>query len=387
MLMATGDGTDALGLDDDSLPLQDNFDDVLTLLADIPDLGTAPIPLSAPVHREDQPACIHGFCGNCLRNNSTDDGAPGVAQPELPVRSDPSTSSTAADVLDCRGCHVLREVVHSNGPELTKLSIHGAPGVFNHATLDRCTKSEGLAPAIPPRSYIDFRDRDYAWVRHFLTDYALRRSAGNYAVVGDSLSLFLDVLCTTMTRCVEVNDAHDNEGAAGRNGGHGQPAVDNVAAAAVQPEIQRNTELEPAGLFLQRISIGFNHDRTSAVYVGPSPPSNTMEVQVQPQPFQPVVAGRSVLALQRERTRKMQFHDIAPYFHLPIVDAAEKLDICTTVLKGICRRVGVQRWPHRKVKKIDRQITKLMRSGNGVWERNEIERLNVERKRIFYALE
>lgn len=112
MLMATGDGADGLGLDDDSLPLQDNFDDVLTLLADMPDLGTAPIPL----HREDQPACSHDFSGNGLRNNSTGDGAPGVAQPnEFPVHSDPSTSSTAADVLDCSGCHVLREVVHSNG--------------------------------------------------------------------------------------------------------------------------------------------------------------------------------------------------------------------------------------------------------------------------------
>ncbi|XBI03906.1 hypothetical protein VPH35_132270 [Triticum aestivum] len=363
MLMATGDGADGLGLEDDSLPLQDNFDDVLQLLDDFPDPDTAPNPLPTPMHHEDQPACSHSYSGDGLR---TSDGTPGVAQPnEFPVHSDPSTSSTAADVLDRSGCHVLREVVHSNGPELTKLSIHGAPGFFNHAMLDRCTNSEGLAPRIAPRSHIDFRDRDYEGVRHFLTDYALRQAADNYAVVRDSLSLFLDVLCTTMNRCVPGNDEHDNEGAAGRDGVHGQPAVD-VAAAAVQPVIQRNTEPEPAG---------------------PSPPSNTMELQVQPQPFQPVVAGRSVLALQRERTRKMQFHDIAPYFHLPIVEAAEKLDICTTVLKGICRRVGVQRWPHRKVKKIDRKITKLVKSGNGAWERNEIERLNAERKRIFYTLE
>ena len=93
-------------------------------------------------------------------------------------------------------------------------------------------------------------------MRHFLTDYALRQAADNYAVVRDSLSLFLDVLCTTMNRCVPGNDEHDNEGAAGRDGVHGQPAVD-VAAAAVQPVIQRNIEPEPAGLFLQRISIRF----------------------------------------------------------------------------------------------------------------------------------
>lgn len=49
-----------------------------------------------------------------------------------------------------------------------------------------------------------------------------------------------------------------------------------------------------------------NHDRPSGVYVGPSPPSNTMELQVQPQPFQPVVAGRSVLALQVCRLKNYQ---------------------------------------------------------------------------------
>jgi hypothetical protein len=39
------------------------------------------------------------------------------------------------------------------------------------------------------------------------------------------------------------------------------------------------------------------------------------------------------------------------------------------------------------VKKIDREITKLMKSGNEAWERDEIERLNAERKRIFYGPE
>lgn len=111
--MATGDGADGLGLEDDSLPLQDNFDDVLQLLDDFPDPDTAPNPLPAPMHHEDQPACSHSYSGDGLR---TSDGTPGVAQPnEFPVHSDPSTSSTAADVLDRSGCHVLREVVHSNG--------------------------------------------------------------------------------------------------------------------------------------------------------------------------------------------------------------------------------------------------------------------------------
>ena len=41
--------------------------------------------------------------------------------------------------------------------------------------------------------------------------------------------------------------------------------------------------------------------------------------------------------------------DLAKHFHLPINIAAKELGICPTVLKKICRRNGMRRWPHRKV--------------------------------------
>lgn len=41
--------------------------------------------------------------------------------------------------------------------------------------------------------------------------------------------------------------------------------------------------------------------------------------------------------------------DLAQHFHLPINAAAKELGICPTVLKKICRRNGMRRWPHRKV--------------------------------------
>ena len=37
------------------------------------------------------------------------------------------------------------------------------------------------------------------------------------------------------------------------------------------------------------------------------------------------------------------------YFHLPINEVAKRLGVCATVLKKICRKNGVPRWPHRKV--------------------------------------
>jgi hypothetical protein len=51
--------------------------------------------------------------------------------------------------------------------------------------------------------------------------------------------------------------------------------------------------------------------------------------------------------------------DIAKHFHLPINEAAKKLNICPTVLKKICRKNGLPRWPHRKLQSIDRELRKL----------------------------
>ena len=52
-------------------------------------------------------------------------------------------------------------------------------------------------------------------------------------------------------------------------------------------------------------------------------------------------------------------YKLAHYFHLPINAAAKKLGICPTVLKKICRKNGLPRWPHRKLQSIDRELKKL----------------------------
>uniref|UniRef100_A0A7S0N8A0 RWP-RK domain-containing protein n=1 Tax=Pyramimonas obovata TaxID=1411642 RepID=A0A7S0N8A0_9CHLO len=50
---------------------------------------------------------------------------------------------------------------------------------------------------------------------------------------------------------------------------------------------------------------------------------------------------------------------VAQFFHLPINDAAKELGMCLTVLKKICRRNGLKRWPHRKLKSIDKILDSL----------------------------
>ncbi|XP_024518632.1 protein NLP1 isoform X2 [Selaginella moellendorffii] len=63
----------------------------------------------------------------------------------------------------------------------------------------------------------------------------------------------------------------------------------------------------------------------------------------------PAKPPKSNAAAQRERTGKLKMSDLAQHFHLPINAAAKELGICPTVLKKICRRNGMRRWPHRKV--------------------------------------
>src|SRR5690554_3832635 len=58
----------------------------------------------------------------------------------------------------------------------------------------------------------------------------------------------------------------------------------------------------------------------------------------------------------RVNTRKLQHTEqitlqhLRQYFHLPIVEVAAQLGICTTLLKKICRRHNIHRWPFRQVR-------------------------------------
>ena len=48
-------------------------------------------------------------------------------------------------------------------------------------------------------------------------------------------------------------------------------------------------------------------------------------------------------------SKNISFDELSRYFHLPINQVAKELGVCATILKKICRRNGIPRWPHRKV--------------------------------------
>merc|ERR1711939_184026 len=43
------------------------------------------------------------------------------------------------------------------------------------------------------------------------------------------------------------------------------------------------------------------------------------------------------------------------HFHLPMVEAAKKFDVCLTFFKRICRSHGIKRWPYRKLISLERK--------------------------------
>eukprot|EP00026_Physarum_polycephalum_P008941 Phypoly_transcript_09048.p1 GENE.Phypoly_transcript_09048~~Phypoly_transcript_09048.p1 ORF type:complete len:421 (+),score=93.76 Phypoly_transcript_09048:136-1263(+) len=58
-------------------------------------------------------------------------------------------------------------------------------------------------------------------------------------------------------------------------------------------------------------------------------------------------------------TTTITFEQLTKYFHLPINDVAKELGICATMLKKICRKNGIPRWPHRKIKSLNKMIENL----------------------------
>ncbi|CAI5500744.1 unnamed protein product [Closterium sp. Naga37s-1] len=82
-----------------------------------------------------------------------------------------------------------------------------------------------------------------------------------------------------------------------------------------------------------------------------------------PEPEAPLVGyGSRVRLPTGNRSRTISLQELMEHFHLPINEAACKLGVCVTVLKQQCREHGIQRWPFRKVRKLDNMIHALENS-------------------------
>jgi hypothetical protein len=59
------------------------------------------------------------------------------------------------------------------------------------------------------------------------------------------------------------------------------------------------------------------------------------------------------------RCERITYEELRKCFHLPIIDAAERMGICVTLLKKVARKYNVKKWPHRQIQKIDTCVSHL----------------------------
>jgi len=85
---------------------------------------------------------------------------------------------------------------------------------------------------------------------------------------------------------------------------------------------------------------------------------NDRELPVAPSESPLDTSPRSARKSTRGQSR-IEFERLSQFFHVPINEAAKGLGVCATVLKKVCRKHGIPRWPHRKIKKIDTMLAML----------------------------
>ncbi|XVE65090.1 hypothetical protein DITRI_Ditri07aG0154300 [Diplodiscus trichospermus] len=227
------------------------------------------------------------------------------------VNSRPLSVCPNAPLLyPCSWCRVLREIVHFNGIDITRLEIHGSLGQISHAVLnDQSGSTNAVTPGYQYQMF-DFSEKSMEDVKQFLLQHCLERNLAGYIMVKNPQSLFYQVLCTGF-------DWDDNL----NNGDSTLPS-----------------SLDSGTLQIEQAGGGMQMDESAG---------NGKNQRKNPRPS---------MAIQRERTRNVSLRELENHFHLPIQQAANKMEFSATVLKKLCRKHGVQRWPRRKIQSVEKKI-------------------------------
>eukprot|EP00658_Telonema_sp_P-2_P052728 TRINITY_DN4099_c0_g1_i1.p1 TRINITY_DN4099_c0_g1~~TRINITY_DN4099_c0_g1_i1.p1 ORF type:complete len:298 (-),score=59.10 TRINITY_DN4099_c0_g1_i1:142-1035(-) len=59
------------------------------------------------------------------------------------------------------------------------------------------------------------------------------------------------------------------------------------------------------------------------------------------------------------RLANLDYDTLQQHFSMPMAEAAKAFGVCLTFFKKLCRRNGIQRWPHRKLKSLQAKIVDL----------------------------
>ncbi len=82
-------------------------------------------------------------------------------------------------------------------------------------------------------------------------------------------------------------------------------------------------------------------------------------------------SSKSVRVSTSKKPSSLTYADLRECFHLPITDVAKQLGLCTTVLKSVCRKFAIKKWPYRQIRKIDNCLTSLRNAMRGAPSENE----------------
>ncbi|KAK4706287.1 hypothetical protein R3W88_034157 [Solanum pinnatisectum] len=204
-------------------------------------------------------------------------------------------------------CQILREITHGNGTVLSKLGIFGTIGKISHASLEKSTMDNNHVST----DAIDFSNDSISKVKHFLIQYFEGCKKDGYIVIEDTLSEFYQTLS------VHSGDRTND--------------IDNLLQLSPTTSLDVQTEQQEMANQNEGTSSGVNR-------------------------------GKISLSEQRRRTKLLNVKDFEDYLHLSIQEAGIKLNVCPTVMKRVCRRDGLRRWPSRKINSIKRKILKRQES-------------------------
>ncbi|OQR98434.1 hypothetical protein ACHHYP_08663 [Achlya hypogyna] len=58
-------------------------------------------------------------------------------------------------------------------------------------------------------------------------------------------------------------------------------------------------------------------------------------------------------------TKLISIEELREHFDQPIVEVARHFGICITLMKKVCRRNGIKRWPHRQIRSLTKSISSM----------------------------
>ena len=72
--------------------------------------------------------------------------------------------------------------------------------------------------------------------------------------------------------------------------------------------------------------------------------------------------------IRQEPPAKLRHVSEQGNFHLGLKEAAMRLGVCATTLKRRCRKLGIERWPHRTIKKYEKALQQVrkMEAASGI---------------------